>query len=1021
MAEPLYDEFGNYVGPELDDSDEDESEEEEEEEELEQQRLQPQPQHPDSSFPGDDDDDDDAQPTMSMQVVLAEDKQLYPEARDVYGPAVETLVQDEDTMDIETPIVEPVRAANTHAVRELTHVEPHAGTDFLAGVATNPELNRHVTLLGHMHHGKTSVVDMLVEQTHDVPRPKRYGQRLRFTDTRVDEHDRLISIKSCPVSLPLPNSRGKTYLCNLLDAPGHVNFEDEACASLRISDGAIVVVDAAEGVMMGTRRALRLAVREGCAIILLINKVDRLLCELKLPPTDAYLKLKHTIDEVNAVLREEAAIAYRQGGRGAAARPTVRPVSPINGTVLFASAMHGWSFSLPSLARTYLQDSADGVAEASAAAFAAQLWGDKYFHRTDRTFCKKAPPPTLDEDGDEVAPRRSFVEFALEPLYKLYTSILGEENATISAVLAEYGVKLSKGELGMDIQPLLKRCLSAAYGPATGLCDSLVMHVPSARAGSRAKIMQHYTGAPPPSPVAEHMISCNARAPLMANVVKLFPTTSQGTASASITSFDSLCRIYSGSVGVGDEVRVLGEEYTPMDDEDSAVKTVTGVFIYQARYKIPVSRAVAGMWVCLEGVDAPIAKTATIASSSPSMSTGGGDDDDEAHVFAPLSFLSPACIKIAAEPLKPNELPKMVEGLRKINKSYPQSVTKVEESGEHTIYGTGELYLDCIMQDLRELYAEIEIKVADPCVSFRETVSETSRVQCHAHTPNGQNKLTMIAEPLEASVIDDIESGDLLSLFDGPRKAFTSHMQKVHGYDLLAARGMWAFGPTVHAYEAASSTNVLIDDTLAGEVDKSLLASVKASIVQGFQWGSREGPLCDEPVRMTKYKLLDVKLAEMPLQRGGGQVIPTARRVCNAAFLTARPRLMEPTLTVEVTAPSDCLSAVQSVLARRRGHIVSDAPVAGTPIYVATASLPALESFGFETDLRFHTQGQAMCLSTFDRWTVVPGDPLDSSVVLRPLEPAPAAVLARELMVKTRRRKGMTDDVVLSRYFEEGV
>ena len=62
-----------------------------------------------------------------------------------------------------------------------------------------------------------------------------------------------------------------------------------------------------------------------------------------------------------------------------------------------------------------------------------------------------------------------------------------------------------------------------------------------------------------------------------------------------------------------------------------------------------------------------------------------------------------------------------------------------------------------------------------------------------------------------------------------------------------------------------------------------------------------------------------------------------------------------------------------------------------------------------------------MCLSTFDRWTVVPGDPLDSSVVLSPLEPAPAAVLARELMVKTRRRKGMTDDVVLSRYFEEGV
>ena len=234
----------------------------------------------------------------------------------------------------------------------------------------------------------------------------------------------------------------------------------------------------------------------------------------------------------------------------------------------------------------------------------------------------------------------------------------------------------------------------------------------------------------------------------------------------------------------------------------------------------------------------------------------------------------------------------MVDGLRKINKSYPCAVTKVEESGEHTIYGTGELYLDSIMKDLRELYANVEVKVADPCVAFRETVSETSRVQCHAHTPNEQNKFTAIAEPLEASVLNDVEHSDLLDLMGGPRKAFTSHMQKVHGYDLLAARGLWAFGPTVHAYESASSTNAFIDDTLAGEVDKGLLASVRASIVQGFQWAGREGPLCDEPVRATKYKLQDAQLAEMALQRGGGQVIPTVRRVCNAAFLTARPRLI---------------------------------------------------------------------------------------------------------------------------------
>jgi U5 small nuclear ribonucleoprotein component len=87
-------------------------------------------------------------------------------------------------------------------------------------------------------------------------------------------------------------------------------------------------------------------------------------------------------------------------------------------------------------------------------------------------------------------------------------------------------------------------------------------------------------------------------------------------------------------------------------------------------------------------------------------------------------------MKLAVEPLNPAELPKMVEGLRRVSKSYPMSTTRVEESGEHVLFGTGELYLDCIMHDLRTVYSDIEVKVADPVVGFRETVVETSSVKC---------------------------------------------------------------------------------------------------------------------------------------------------------------------------------------------------------------------------------------------------------------------------------------------------
>ena len=236
-----------------------------------------------------------------------------------------------------------------------------------------------------------------------------------------------------------------------------------------------------------------------------------------------------------------------------------------------------------------------------------------------------------------------------------------------------------------------------------------------------------------------------------------------------------------------------------------------------------------------------------------------------------------------------------------------------------------------------------------------------------------------------------------------------------YNWDTLAARSAWAFGPT------ARGPNVLLDDTLPTEVDKGLLNAARDNIVQGFQWACREGPLCDEPVRSVKFKILDASVASEPMHRGGGQVIPTARRVAYSAFLLAVPRLMEPMYYVEIMAPADVVQAIYAVLARRRGHITSDAPKPGTPFYVVKGFLPVIDSFGFETDLRVHTQGQAFGLQVFDHWAVVPGDPLDKSIVLRPLEPSPPPHLAREFMVKTRRRKGLSEDFSITKYFEDAM
>ena len=170
-----------------------------------------------------------------------------------------------------------------------------------------------------------------------------------------------------------------------------------------------------------------------------------------------------------------------------------------------------------------------------------------------------------------------------------------------------------------------------------------------------------------------------------------------------------------------------------------------------------------------------------------------------------------------------------------------------------------------------------------------------------------------------------------------------------------------------------------------------------------------------------KLKLLQTKIAAEPLGRSGGQIIPTTRRVCYSAMLTASPRLLEPVQLVEIHTPAEGIETIYKILHHRRGHVVKEGPVPGTPIFNVRALLPALESFGFETDVRQHTQGMAFCQTTFDHWAVVPGDPLDRGVVLRPLEPAPQHALARELLLKTRRRKGMAEDVSVGKYFDEGM
>ncbi|KAK4097917.1 P-loop containing nucleoside triphosphate hydrolase protein [Parathielavia hyrcaniae] len=970
MDDDLYDEFGNFIGEEVEASEE----ESEHGVDVGNYAYGDYPETGPEAAAEEQMDIDDEGP--SNAVILHEDKQYYPTAAQVYGEEVETMVQEEDAQPLTQPIIAPIEQKK-FSIEEADLPPVYFDRGFMTDLMNFPNQIRNVALAGHLHHGKTAFMDMLVLETHAINdrlerrTGKKRDEQLRYTDVHLLERDRGLSIKAAPMSLVLPDSKGKSHLVNVIDTPGHVDFVDEVAASFRLVDGVCLVVDVVEGVQVNTEQIIRHAVLQDIPLTLIVNKMDRVILELKLPPNDAYYKLKHVIEEVNTVIENTIP------GRGAERR-----ISPEKGNVLFACTSMGWCFTLASFAKMY-SDSFGGV---NIDEFARRLWGDVYFNPGRRSFTRKPV---------EKEAKRSFVNFVMEPIYKLYSHTIGESPEDLKGTLAKLGIQLKPSQYKSDPKVLLKLVCEQFFGPSTGFVDMVCRHIPSPAEAAEKKLSQYYTG-PLDTKVAESMKKCDQNGPLVIYVTKLFNT-------ADAKSFYSFGRVMSGIARPGTEVRVLGEGYSIDDEEDMVMAKIADVFIAETRYNIPTDGVPAGNWVLLGGIDNSIVKTATVVDKK-------FEDEEAAYIFRPLSHFTESVLKVAVESINPSELPKMLDGIRKINKSYPLIATKVEESGEHIILGTGELYMDCVLHDLRRLYADMEVRVSDPVVRFCETVQDMSATKCYAVTPNKKNTITMAAEPLDDGIAKDIESG-AVRIRDPVRKT-AKFFEEKYGWDMLAARSIWAFGPD------EMGPNILQDDTLPTEVDKKRLNTVKESIRQGFSWAAREGPLCEEPIRNTKFRLIDVALAQEAIFRGGGQIIPTARRACYSSFLMASPRLMEPMYSVSMTGPQDAVSMVYNILARRRGHVLSDGPIAGTPLYRVNGLLPVIDSFGFETDLRINTPGQAMVCLVFDRWNVVPGDPLDRDMVTRPLQMASPLATARDFVLKTRRRKGLSEDVTVAKFLE---
>jgi elongation factor 2 len=176
------------------------------------------------------------------------------------------------------------------------------------------------------------------------------------------------------------------------------------------------------------------------------------------------------------------------------------------------------------------------------------------------------------------------------------------------------------------------------------------------------------------------------------------------------------------------------------------------------------------------------------------------------------------------------------------------------------------------------------------------------------------------------------------------------------------------------------------------------MAEVKESMVSSFQWSSKTGILCDENMRGMRFNIIDCELHTDAIHRGGGQIMPTARRLYFALELLSQPSLVEPIFSCDITAPSDCMGGVYQSLNQRRGIVIEEIQISGTPLNLVKAFLPVSESFGFTGMLRGNTQGKAFPQCVFDHWELIKGLPLIDEK-------------ARNTVLTIRKRKGLKEGI----------
>lgn len=610
---------------------------------------------------------------------------------------------------------------------------------------------RNICILAHVDHGKTTLADHLIAAAADgLVHPKQAG-RLRFMDYLDEEQRRAITMKSSSVTLRFND----IYHINLIDSPGHMDFCSEVSTAARLSDGALVLVDAVEGVHIQTHAVLRQAWTERLSPCLVLNKIDRLISELKLSPLEAYSKLVRIVHEVNGIMSAFKSEKYLSDVDLLLAGPAGENLEnlenlelveddeedtfqPQKGNVAFVCALDGWGFRINEFAEFYVSKLG-----ASAAALQKALWGPKYYNQKTKMIVGKKGM------GGGSKARPMFVQFVLEPLWQVYQAALEPDGdkSMLQKVIKSFNLNVPARELQhKDPKVVLLAVLSRWLPLSDAILSMVVKCIPDPMRAQSFRISRLLPkrevsdDGPSSNVLAEAELvrksveACDfsPEAPCVAFVSKMFSvpikmlpqrgpngdilnnSTDEGGSGESDECFIAFARVFSGVLFAGQRVFVLSALYDPLKPEAMQKHVqeaeLHSLYLMMGQGLKPVALAKAGNIVAIRGLGQHILKSATLSSTK------------NCWPFSSLVFQVSPTLRVAIEPSDPTDMGALMKGLRLLNRADPFVEVSVSARGEHVLAAAGEVHLERCIKDLKDRFARVSLEVSPPLVPYKETI-----------------------------------------------------------------------------------------------------------------------------------------------------------------------------------------------------------------------------------------------------------------------------------------------------------